>query len=246
MLGTAALVVLPWTLRNYLLFERVIPVSTAGWVNLSEGNTLSGESWLRPDIDALDAFREQHFAIADEMERADFARRHGLALIRAEQPTWLLKKLVRNLALLASPDSFLFKKISRGAYGTVHFTIVRAVLIATALSYVGVVVFGVLGIAAARESGRAALPGLVLGAALALAVVANSSSRYRLPFMPLLMVYAAHGLLHWRTLPRRLAGRRWLVPGAILLFFFGVCVPHFYPDAASLWSHGTYVEPRRP
>ncbi len=55
--------------------------------------------------------------------------------------------------------------------------------------------------------------------------------------MPLLMVYASYALVHPRDLrqlvgPRRLAG-----PLLVLLFFFGVCVPHFFRVARKIWFH---------
>ncbi len=48
LVGTALLVVLPWTVRNYLVFETFVPVSTAGALNLWQGNTdLSRAGGLR-------------------------------------------------------------------------------------------------------------------------------------------------------------------------------------------------------
>jgi hypothetical protein len=46
--------------------------------------------------------------------------------------------------------------------------------------------------------------------------------------MPMLIVYASHAALSWRTLPRALSGRGWIAPAAVLLFYFGVCVPYLF------------------
>jgi hypothetical protein len=41
MLGCAVLVVLPWTIRNYVAFERLVPISTGGGQVLYEGSYVS-------------------------------------------------------------------------------------------------------------------------------------------------------------------------------------------------------------
>jgi 4-amino-4-deoxy-L-arabinose transferase-like glycosyltransferase len=246
MLGVACLVILPWTLRNYSVLDRFVPVSTAGWLNARSGNTLAGDNWLRPDLGPIRAFRNAYFDIPDEMARADFARDQTLALIRSEQPLWLPKKLVRTTGLLFAPDSFVFKKISRGAYDGISATGVRAVLVLTVAAYVGVVLLGVAGVAAATGPGRRALPVLLFGVTLALHVAVNASSRYRLPLMPLLMAYAGHAWVHRHGLWTSLSRRSRLAAGGVLLVFLGFCVPYFAPEAVSLWTRGTYVEPGRP
>ncbi|MEP0767000.1 MAG: glycosyltransferase family 39 protein [Fimbriimonadia bacterium] len=38
-LACAVLTVAPWTLRNYMLFERIVPVTSNGWFNLYMGNS---------------------------------------------------------------------------------------------------------------------------------------------------------------------------------------------------------------
>jgi 4-amino-4-deoxy-L-arabinose transferase-like glycosyltransferase len=234
--AVAALVVLPWSLRNYALLGRVVPISTVGSFALREGNTLSSRNWMRPDYQALRGFRGRHFAIRDELERADQARAEALALIRNEQPWWILKKTVRNLALLFSPDSLLFYKLRKDAYGPLERAGVRGLLVVAALAYGAMFAGSICGIAAAPAGRIRALP-LIFAPALAIHIVANSQSRYRLPLMPLLMVYASYAVVHAREL-RRLANPRRLIPALlVLLFFAGVCVPHFLPTARALWRH---------
>ena len=77
-------------------------------------------------------------------------------------------------------------------------------------------------------------------------VMANASSRYRLPLMPILIVYASHGFLAWRGGGLHLSRREAVATGLVLAFFFGVCVSHFAADAASLWRSGSYAERARP
>ncbi len=236
LVGVAVLIVLPWSLRNYAVLGRAVPVSTAGWFNLREGNTLSRRDWMRVDYGALRAFRARHFAIRDELERADQARREALALIRSEQPGWIYKKTLRNLALLFGPDSLLFYKLRMDAYGPLPPQLVRALLLATATGYAALFAAAVLGLAAAPAR-LGSLPLVAFAPAVAIHILANAHSRYRFPLMPLLMIYAGFALVHARAL-RRLARPRRLIPALlVLLFFAGVCVPPFLRTARALWRH---------
>ena len=176
------------------------------------------------------------------MGRVDRTRADALELIRAEQPLWLPKKLARNTAMLFSPDSFAFKKISRGAYRDLPLARVRALLVLTVVAYLLVAVAGVVGIAAAR--GRRSLPVGIACLVIVLHVITLASPRYRLPIVPLLMVYGSHAVLNLRTL-RLSRASRWAV-ALVLAYFLLWCVPYFRADAAALWSGGTYVEPLRP
>ncbi len=208
MLGVAALVILPWTYRNYTIFHRLVPVATVGSLAMAGGNTLESPDWRQSHGPALNAFNQRYFAIHDEMERVDFSRRWTRDRIREQQPTWIFKKTLRNLPLLLGPDSIVFYKIERGAYGEVPTRVMRPLAAATVLSYVLVTVGGVLGIAVAPGRCRKLLPGLLLGIVLLVHVVTTANSRHRLPWMPLLIVYASFAVhelrrLTWRSLRRR-------------------------------------------
>jgi hypothetical protein len=244
MLVCAALIVAPWTLRNALRFDQLIPVSTVGWMSVREGNTLSGPTWLRPHLPALQEFRGRYFALDSEIARMELARREALGLIRAEQPTWLAKKLVRNGALLFSPDSFLFKKLSRGSYGRPTSGVSRPLLIITVLSYLAVATAGVLGIAAC-DPRRRLLAILVAAVVTGLHVFAHASSRYRLPLVPIAMVYGAWALLH-RDRIRALSPRGRALCAAALLGLLAWPLAYFAGDAVSLWQVGSYQIPGRP
>ena len=208
MLGVVALVILPWTVRNYTIFHRFVPVATVGSLAMAGGNTLESPDWRRPHGPALNAFNQRYFAIHDEMERVDFSRRWTRDRIREQQPTWIFKKMLRSLPLLLGPDSIVFYKIERGAYGEVPTTVMRPLAAATVLSYVLVTAGGILGIAVAVGRGRKLLPGLLLGIVLLVHVVTTANSRHRLPWMPLLMVYASFAVLQLRTLSWRGPRRR--------------------------------------
>ncbi len=245
MLVCCAVVVLPWTMRNHRLLGRFVPVSTVFWMGMREGNTLQGEDWLHPDRQELSGFRRQLASFDNEMDGVDFAKAEAVQLIRQEQPTWIFKKLARNSALLFSPDSFVFKKISRGSYGEPAIWVVRLVLVVTILTYLVISVAGLFGIAASRGQGRRLLPILVFAIISAVHILAQASSRYRLPLMPLLMVYAA-AWMTGRSSLRHLGLRNLVVCVLGLIILLGWCVPYFWSDALALWEGGTYADPWRP
>jgi 4-amino-4-deoxy-L-arabinose transferase-like glycosyltransferase len=237
MMAVALAVVLPWTLRNQRALDRFVPVSTIGWFAAAEGNALDPGDWLHSRTERM-RFKASYLALPGELERMDFAREQTLANVRAEQPLWILKKAVRNLALLLRPDTVLFYKLERGGYADPSGAAVRALLVVTVLFYSALLVAAVLGVAGAPDRARRLLPCLVLATVASVHVLANATARFRVPWMPLAMVYASYALLHFGDLRQRLRGPVLLAPLALLLFYVGVCIPHFSPTAAKLWAWG--------
>ncbi len=246
MVLVAVLVIVPWTIRNYRVVGGFVPIATISWMAMAEGNIFDPEDWLHPNRNVLTEFRTSWRSIPDELERMEFSRRVAIDRIKQEQPTWMPKKFVRTSGLLFGPDSFLFKKISRGAYGSLSMTTIRLLLVVTVSSYIIVVIAGVLGIAIAPDRMHRLFPLVVVGSVFALHIAAFASSRHRLPIVALLIPYAAYAITHRGEMPRLLEGRRWIVPAVLLIWFFALCAPYFFCDAVSLWAKGTYMNPWRP
>jgi 4-amino-4-deoxy-L-arabinose transferase-like glycosyltransferase len=235
LLALAFSVVLPWTLRNDRALHRFVPVATIGWFAAAEGNSLDDPDWLHSRVERR-RFKASYLTLRGELERMDFAREQTLEKVRAEQPTWIFKKLVRNLALLLRPDSLLFYKIERDGYRDPSPAAVRIALVVTVLSYTAVLVGAVVGIAGASGRGRRLLPCLVFASVAAVHVLANATARFRMPWLPLLIVYASYALLHPREVRANLRGPALYAALAVLLFYAGVCIPHFRADAVRLWN----------
>jgi hypothetical protein len=235
--------ILPWAYRNYALFHRLVPTSTIGWMAMREGNTF-GDHWRDADPSALRAFRRSYFAIPDEMERMDTARSESLALIRAEQPTWILKKLALNLPLLYGPDSMLLEKIRKGAYGEPSRFVARGLMLASAFFYSAVLAGGWLGILSSPRRADRLLPVFLLGIVTLVHLLANASPRYRVPLMPIFIVFASSALLRARSVFAALSPRRAAIFATFALLYLGVCVPRFLPAAARIWSASGQSESR--
>jgi hypothetical protein len=163
-------------------------------------------------------------AVEGESERIDFARSRTLEMIAADQPGWIFRKIAHNVPLMLSPDAFQLYKLRNGSYGTVSPSIVRGVEVGTIVSYALVMVLAFVGIAASTGGRRRDLAFLVLGAVAAVHLFANANSRFRMPWMPFLMVYAAHAALGGPRLVAALGMTARLGVAAGVLLVAGVCV----------------------
>jgi hypothetical protein len=200
-LAVVVLAVAPWTYRNWVVHGAFVPVSTAGGLNLYQGNARLS----RPEV------YERYWAVRGLVEKYRFARRAGLEAIWERQPTWLLEKLRDEMPNFWEADSQALVHIRRGAYGEVG----PASAVAAAL----VVLFPFLAALALFAVGLAYVPlrrstVLLLGFLAyynLLHVVTHGYARYRLPALPVVLMVAAAGAvaLRSRTAPepsrRRLA-----------------------------------------
>jgi 4-amino-4-deoxy-L-arabinose transferase-like glycosyltransferase len=231
----AAGCVAPWTLRNYEVLGRFVPVSTIGWFAAGEGNSLEAPHWMQAWGPTRASFKSAYMKIPGEVERMDFARRYTLERIAAEQPAWIFKKLVRNCTQLFTPDSPLLYKMRMGAYGPISPGVTIAIVALSAVPYILVFLAGTLGIAAARGNGRLLLPCLVVGSSVFTHVLTHATVRFRLPWMPLFIVYAARVIVAPDVVLGSMSRGRWLALVAVWAFFFGLCVPYFRADYAALF-----------
>src|SRR5207245_1750453 len=86
-LALAIGVVAPWTCRNWRVYDAFVPVSTAGALNLWQGNaTISREEVY-----------EQYRAVRGRIEKYRLARQKGLEAIWARQPAWFFEKLRQEM-----------------------------------------------------------------------------------------------------------------------------------------------------
>jgi 4-amino-4-deoxy-L-arabinose transferase-like glycosyltransferase len=214
LLATAALVVAPWTVRNWLVFDAFVPVSTSGALNLWQGNTrLSREQVY-----------EEYWAVHGRIAKAEHARRRAIEAIVERQPLWLIEKLRDEMPAFWAAHSQPIVHLERGAYGTVARPRALAAVVVVLLPYLAVLVFLVAGIAW-LPPGRAPLLVLAfLGFYVLIHVAAHGYPRYRLPAMPAVFLVAANGWVAWRTRPRAVCDRRRRLAAAATALVLGLSV----------------------
>jgi 4-amino-4-deoxy-L-arabinose transferase-like glycosyltransferase len=201
--GTAALVVLPWTIRNWLVFDAFVPVSTAGALNLWQGNARLSRQ------EVYDQYRLVHGKVA----QYENARRRGLEAVLERQPWWILEKLRDELPEYFALHGQPIVHLERGAYGEVPRPSAFAAIAVVLLPYLAVLVLFVAGVAY-LPAGRT--PVLLLGFLVfyvLLHVASHGYPRYRLPSLPVLFLVGAHGWVAWRSRPR--PARRHLLAAAL-------------------------------
>ncbi|OFV88667.1 MAG: hypothetical protein A2V74_00445 [Acidobacteria bacterium RBG_16_70_10] len=190
--AAALLVVAPWTLRNWVVFRAFVPVSTAGALNLFQGNA----RLTRPEV------YEQYWAVRGPIERYRFARQAGLEAVRERQPLWILEKLREQVPSFWEADSQALVHVVRGAYGEVRPAVAIAAWVVMLLPYFLVLALSVAGIAALPLTRASVLlVGFLLFYVL-LHVATHGYARYRLPVVPVLFLVGGHAWAAWRRHPR--------------------------------------------
>jgi hypothetical protein len=216
LLLAAFLTIAPWTLRNYLVYGAFVPVSTAGALNLWQGNTRLSRQEVY----------EESWAVRGRIEKYPHARRKGLEAILERQPLWIFEKLAAELPMFWEADSQVLVHIRRGAYGAVapaRALLAAVVVLLPYLVLLGLFVGGLLWAPLTR--GSTLLLGF-LGYYVLLHVATHGYARYRLPVLPVLFLVAAAGLVARRAHPRPApARRRKLVAAAVAATLLVALVP---------------------
>ena len=212
--ATALVVVLPWTVRNWLVFDAFVPVSTAGALNLWQGNTRLSRQEVY----------EEYWAVRGRIPKYEHARQRAMEAILERQPLWILEKLRSEMPEFWAAHAQPIVHIERGAYGVVRRPLALAAVAVVLVPYLAVLVLFVVGIAR-LPAGR--VPLLVLGFLVfyvLLHVAAHGYPRYRLPVMPALFLVAAHGAVAYGTRPRPAPERARLVAAALTALVLGASV----------------------
>ena len=194
------LVVTPWTVRNWQAFGAFVPVSTAGALNLWQGNTrLSREQVY-----------EEHWAVHGRIAQYEHARSRALEAIRERQPLWIFEKLRSELPEFWAAHAQPIVHIERGAYGPIRRPFALAAVAIVLGPYLLALALFVLGLASPGLGRPAVLVLAFLAFYVLLHVVAHGYPRYRLPAMPAVLLLAAHGSAWWSARPRPALDRRQL------------------------------------
>ena len=229
LLACALAVVAPWTVRNWVVFDAFVPVSTAGALNLWQGNT----RLTRQQVN------EEYWSVHGRIAKYEHARRRAIESVIERQPLWILEKLRDEMPAFWAAHAQPIVHLERGAYGDVRrgraFLAVGVVLV----PYLAVLLLFVVGVALLP---RGRLPLLVVGFLayyVLLHMAAHGYPRYRLPAMPAVFLVAAQGLCAWRARPRPVVGWPHRVVAATVALVLGLSVG---PSLAA-WVKGPWPPP---
>jgi 4-amino-4-deoxy-L-arabinose transferase-like glycosyltransferase len=209
------LVVAPWTYRNFIVTRAFVPVATSGALNLWQGNTTLA--------------RQEVYRLTEEVRGPGHVRiaqwrlhkQRAWQAIRARLPWWPIEKVVQELPAFWEADSLVLIHLKeKGAYGPFRASTAWLLAIVVLVPYLLVLGFFPLGLAHAHaRAGR--IGGLLLAFLVfhtAMHLATHGFSRYRLPVLPVIVLFAAGGYDAWRRRhPLRPTARRWLLFGYILL-----------------------------
>ena len=180
----ALLVILPWTGYNYLRHGRLILVDTTGGYNF----------WLGTQGGQFHHIRDVHQALLDQPDpaaRQSYAYEQGLKAL-ASDPLGYLGSRFTELGQLLRINYGADERLLDGfTLGQVKISHLLAVLFLEDTLYLFLVPLALFGLLLHRRAAGWGLTLLWLGYNLAVAVAFFAINRFRLPVMPLLMVYAA-------------------------------------------------------
>ena len=192
LLVTSLVVILPWTLRNWIVFQTFVPVSTAGAMNLWQGNT----HMSRQEV------YEEYWAVRGRVQKYHHTREKAIEAILDRQPLWLFEKIRDEMPQYWAAHGQPIVHIERGAYGNVPRSRALVAIVVVLAPYLAVLGLFVVGIAALPVRRSVVLLLAFLLFYVMLHVAAHGYPRYRLPSLPVLFLVAGQGWAFLSTRPR--------------------------------------------
>jgi hypothetical protein len=219
------LTLLPWTVRNAIVFHAFIPVSTMGGSNLWQGNVPLTHLEVHAALGG----------IADPVERDRRARKLAWDAIRARQPAWIFEKLHEQMPEFWKAGSeILDHAVSRAPCRPLSATEQKALEVVVVGSYLAVLGLSLVGLARARPSPAGVLLLVLLAAWTMAHVAAYATTRFRLPLLPVLFLFAAAAIVGRRDGPlAALRGGRAVLLAALVALAGVVLWPGL--DELALW-----------
>ncbi|MEF3275707.1 MAG: glycosyltransferase family 39 protein [Chloroflexus sp.] len=210
-LALAGIVVLPWTVRNYQVFNRFVPLKTSFGLNFWMGNNPNATGFLytmdgTPMPATLPPERIAYLASLNEAERYAVLQREALTWIAAH-PDRFLALTVRRLGYLwlISPT---YRITGENIVEPAFFYLFRSLI------QVPLLILALIGVGLSYRYHRHALwlfLWWLFAFTLPYAISVAGNTRYRLPVEPILIVLAAMtcyaALARWRLVERLVPAR---------------------------------------
>ena len=204
------LVVSPWTVRNYILFKDLVLIDTIGGMNLYLGNyehTELHRAWAAIELTGDKAWFYGHEKVLSEMNEA---QKHKWAINKAKEfilnHKWLtVKRALVKAANFWGLEREVIGPIIKGKWARLNKPSYLVVITFLIFSTYGLVlvcsVFGLLFHLKFRNKGILLCVVLILFFTGMHAVV-YGHSRYHLPLMPLLAIFASWAIMNIRIIWR--------------------------------------------
>lgn len=204
--GLAAVVIAPWTARNWVRFGAFIPIDNNGAVNLLYGNNPYG--WILAPFDLVasdERDKVMAWRVGDPAEEQRRASAMAKEYIRAQPGRFvigLFTKTSNQWGLARDAPAAVRQRI----YGSPPLPLVVTVAAVAGIEALFCLAVGVLGLALAADRRAAGLQILVALYLTAIHAVSVGHSRYRFAALPLFYAFAALALVTLRDTPPR---ERW-------------------------------------
>lgn len=230
----------PWTLRNWVEYDRFVPVDATLGVNLWRGNaTPAVANWdFGFDRRPRNAGIPRGFVECRELPLIDRDRCNTRVSLEVmmDNPGTFLRRLPTKLLDLANPTSFLIRHARWGLYGDLSRGSISVLTFLVVLSFVGVALLSVLGLVAMPEwtahqplaSRSRELFLMLVFLSLGVHLITFGMSRYRLPLIPLALPFAALAWSRRREL-RSLTQRRWRIVVVLWLVLIAAWIRRLPP-----------------
>lgn len=220
LLSTIA-VILPWSLRNYTVFNQFVLLETKGGVNFWLGNSPFTPSDFIRNVWKVGVREPMLAAMPDnEIERDRVGYRLGLDFVRMQPVTFFARMPIKFADFWGFERSMVdvAEATVQGAGWSSLSKLVADLL--AAIAYVVVMIAAIGGMVySPNNSWKLLLGGFVAYFVLA-HVVIFGDGRFHLPLIPLLTVYAGWFFVHTRDIQFR--GVRLALASALVLIFVGV------------------------
>ncbi len=222
----------PWAVRNTRLHKTFVAIDHQGARNFMIGNyqhTPLYRSWTGAEFTGDDSWvHELQSAYPPEQRQTQgeldqLAMRDGLKFV-ASHPGLTLERDVIKFFNFWGLERELLAGVKVGYFGTISRPAFLLLAVTICGSYVFVLLAGVFGAIGAPPADRRLHLFLLLliGYVCAMHTLSIGHSRYHLPVMPLVMLYAASAVAHRRAIwEQRRHWRFWLAAGVSAVFVGG-------------------------
>lgn len=184
----AILTILPWTVRNYLVFHSLVPLSTSGGINFYIGNNPEATAEYRFVLPSGAIWNKPSPNGRTEIETARLCYREAIKFIRDHPKTFFLQTARRVYQLWGPP----FYKVSiTGSKSELAF---RLIWLAQYL-LIFILSFILVPFLFKKEIGAWTMPYLMILLLSAPYFFTLASSRFRLPLIPFMVILASGALI---------------------------------------------------